>query len=304
MQLLWSRGGTKPIARRLRTELQPPIVIKNNGDRYQETPFDLAQAPATLLDHVFTCRAVGISRHAVVAHGWDREEEQMRQPTAAIAIAVISVLVSGCAVTRGNAESTTPTRSMIPRPLVERELVELLLSPEQVDVAMGATGMTVTNIQTAMSDNSATMTPQECLAVDGAAEAPVYSDSGYWAERDQSLNNGDDFTHYLKQAVVLFPTVERAAAFFDASAQQWSACRQYTHTQSESQWLVGQISNAHGTLGAIATQQNAAAPGWACGRALALRNNIIIDINTCSANPADSALKIADQIGTNVTARW
>jgi hypothetical protein len=228
----------------------------------------------------------------------------MRQPTAAIAIAAICVLITGCAVTKGNAESTTTTRPMIPRPLVERELAELLLSTEQVNVAMGATGMTVTNTHTAMSDNSATMAPQECLAIDGAAEAPVYGNSGYLAERDQSLNDGDKFTHYFKQAVVLFPTVERAGAFFDASAQQWPACRQYSHTQSESQWSVGQISNANGTLSTTATQQDASAPGWGCGRALALSNNVIIDINTCSANPADSALKIADQIAANVTARW
>jgi hypothetical protein len=228
----------------------------------------------------------------------------MRQPTAALAVAVICVLIAGCRTTKGNAESTTTTRSMIPRPLVERELAGLLLSPEQVNVAVGAAGMTVTNTQTSMSDNSATMAPQECLAIDGAVEAPVYANSGYWAERDQSLNDGDNFTHYLKQAVVLFPLVEEAGAFFDASAQQWPACRQYTHTQSESQWSVGQISNANDTLSTTATQQDASAPGWGCGRAVALRNNVIIDINTCSANPADSALKIADQIADNVTARW
>lgn len=228
----------------------------------------------------------------------------MRQPTATLAVAVICVLIAGCGSTKGNAESTTTTRSMIPRPLVERELAELLLSPEQVNAAMGATEMTVTNTQTSMSDNSATMAPQECLAIDGAAEAQVYANSGFQAERDQSLNDGDNFTHYLKQAVVLFPIVEKAGAFIDASAQQWAACRQYTHTQSESQWSVGQISNANGTLSTTATQQNASAPGWGCGRALALRNNVIIDINTCSANPADSALKIAEQIAANVTARW
>jgi hypothetical protein len=228
----------------------------------------------------------------------------MRQPTAALAVAVICVLIAGCRTTKGNAESTTTTRSMIPRPLVERELAGLLLSPEQVNAAMGATGMTVTNTQTSMSDNSAAMAPQECLAIDGAAEAGVYANSGFWAERDQSLNDGDHFTRYLKQAVVLFPIVEKAGAFFDASAQQWPACHQYTHTQSESQWSVGQISNANGTLSTTATQQNAGAPGWGCGRALALRNNVIIDINTCSANPADSALKIAEQIAANVTARW
>ena len=228
----------------------------------------------------------------------------MRQPTAALAIAIICVLIPGCGSTIGNAESPPTTRSMIPRPLVERELAGLLLSPEQVNVAMGAAGMTVTNSQTAMSDNSATMEPQECLAIDGAAEAPVYANSGYRAERDQSLNDGDNFTHYLKQAVVLFPTAEKAGAFFDASAQQWPACRQYTHTQSESQWSVGQISNANRTLTTTATQQNAGAPGWGCERALVLRNNVIIDINTCSANPADSALKIAEQIAANVAARW
>ena len=228
----------------------------------------------------------------------------MRQPTAALGVAVICILIAGCGGTKGSAGSTATTRSMIPRPLVERELAGLLLSPAQVNVAMGATAMTVTNAQTSMSDNSATMAPQECLAIDGAAEAPVYANSGYWAERDQSLNDGDNFTHYLKQAVVLFPTIEKAGAFFDASTQQWLACRQYTHTQSESQWSVGQISNANGTLSTTATQQNASAPGWGCGRALALRNNVIIDINTCSANPADSAVKIANQIADNVTARW
>jgi hypothetical protein len=133
----------------------------------------------------------------------------MRQPRVALAAGVICVLIAGCGSTIGNAESTTPTRSMIPRPLVERELAGLLLNPEQVNVALGAAGMSITNKQTSMSDNSTTMAPQECLAIDGAAEAPVYADSGYWAEHDQSLNDGDNFTHYLKQAVVLFPTVKK-----------------------------------------------------------------------------------------------
>jgi hypothetical protein len=227
----------------------------------------------------------------------------MRQPQVVVAVGVIGVLTAGCGGTTGSAESPTTTPSMIPRPVVARELPELLLSPEKVNAAMGATAMTVTNTQTAMSDNSATMAPAECLAIDGAAEAAVYANSGYWAEHDQSLNDGDKFTHYVKQAVVLFPTVEKAGALFDASAQQWPACRQYTHTQSGSQWSVGQIANTTDTLSTTATQQNAAAPGWGCGRALAHRNNVVIDINTCSANPADTAVKIADQIAAKVTAR-
>lgn len=193
---------------------------------------------------------------------------------------------------------------MIPRPLVERELAGLLLSPEQAAATMGATALTVTESQTSMSDHSAIMAPPECLAIDGAAELQVYANSGYRAERDQSLNDGDDFKHYLKQSVVLFPYLEKAQEFFEASAEQWPACHQYTHTQSGSQWTVGEITNANGALSTVATQQDAAAPGWACGRALVHRNNVVVDVNTCSADPADTALKIADQIATNVTAQW
>jgi hypothetical protein len=227
----------------------------------------------------------------------------MRRSTETLVAVAICVLSAGCLRT-GNAETTTPSPSLIPRPLVERELASLLLSPEQVDAAMGTTGMAVTGSQSTMSDNSATMSPLECLAIDGAAEAPVYANSGYWAERDASLNDGDAFTHYLKQAVVLFPTAEMAGAFLDASAQQWPQCREYTHAQSGSQWSVGRISNADTTLSTVATERNAASPGWGCGRALALRNNVIVDVNTCSANPGDSASKIALQIGDAVTSRW
>lgn len=228
----------------------------------------------------------------------------MRQPTTALAVAVICVSLAGCASTVGNAESPTTTPSRIPRPLVERELAGLLLNPDQVNAAMGTTGMAVTHQQDSMSDNSATMAPPDCLAIDGAAEAPVYADSGFWAERDQSLNNGDKFTHYLKQAVVLFPTIEKAGEFFSVSAGRWPACHEYTHTQSGTKWTVGPIANVNDTLSVTATEQNAAAPGWGCGRALTHTNNIVVDVNTCSANPADSAVRIAKQLADNVTARW
>ena len=179
-------------------------------------------------------------------------------------------------------------------------LPALLLSPDQVNIAMGATEMTVTKTHTSMSDDSATMAPKECLAVDGSAQAQVYAGSGYTAERDQTLQEGDNFAHYVEQAVVLFPSAKQAGAFFTASAQQWPACRQYTHTQTNSLWAVGPISNTNGTLSTTATQLNAKAPGWGCGRALAIRNNVIIDVNTCSANPTDSAVNIANQIAAKV----
>ena len=130
-------------------------------------------------------------------------------------------------------------------------------------------------------------------AIDGAAEATVYGTGGYWAERDQNLNDGDDFTHYLKQARGVVSHRGRSRGLSRAaSAKQWPTCREYTHTQSETLRSVGQISIRERPSSTTATQRTPVLRGWGCGRALTLRNNVIIDINTCSADPADSALKL------------
>lgn len=234
-------------------------------------------------------------------------DDYMRHLTAALAVAGICILTAGCGTGsnqgRSKSTTTTTTTSITPPPLQERGLDALLLSPEQVNAAMGAKEMTVTKNHTSMSDDSATMSPRECLAVDGSAQAQVYAGSGYTAERDLTLADGDNFTHYVDQAVVLFPTAKQANAFFTSSAQQWPTCRQYTHTQTKSEWSVGPISNSKGTLSTTTTQQNASAPGWACGRALTVINNVVIDVNTCSAKPEDSAVNIATQIAAKVPTR-
>jgi hypothetical protein len=116
-------------------------LSRSTVHRHQETPSASHRCRRPYWTMSSRAALWGYRATLSVAHGWNGEEH-MRQPTAAIAVAVICVL-TGCAVTTGNAESTTPTRSMIPRPLVERELAGLLLSPEQVNVAMGVTGMTV-----------------------------------------------------------------------------------------------------------------------------------------------------------------
>ncbi|AKK30006.1 sensor domain-containing protein [Mycobacterium sp. EPa45] len=222
-----------------------------------------------------------------------------------VTAAVFCVLMSaGCGGTIGGVAVTATPPKLIARPLVERELPGLLLSPDQVNAAMGVNNMAVTNTATSMADNAGVMAPLDCLAIDGAAETRVYADSGYLAERDQSLSDGDKLDHYVKQAVVLFPTAEQAENFFSASAQQWQACHAFTHTQSGTRWSVGQIATADDALSTTATEEEAKAPGRACGRALERRNNIIIDVNTCAADPGDSAPKIADQIAINVAAKW
>ena len=238
--------------------------------------------------------------------------------TVIVAVALVGVLIardSGSISTPTTSETITPTTSETITPTTSESPVDpspratdnavaqgalkgFLLSPEQINTAMGATDMRVMDSGVAMSDDSGMMKPKECLAIDGSTRAKVYAGSNFMAERDQTLQDGYHLTHFAEQAVVLYPSAKKADAFLTASAQQWPACHQYTRIQT--QWTVGAISNTNGTLSTIATQQNANAPGWGCGRALAARNNVVIDVTTCSANPADSAVTIANQIAAKV----
>jgi hypothetical protein len=245
-----------------------------------------------------------MSRREQVGCATGMGKEEMHHLAATFVAAGVGVLVAGCgAGSQTKQTSTTTITSLIPRPVVERELESFLLTPAQVNPLMGATGMAVIRKHDAMSDDSTTMRPAECLAIDGSAQAQVYANSGFTGVRDQELNDGDSFTHYAEQAVVLFPTVKQAHVFFVASALRWPACRQYIHTQSRTQWDVGAISDDNDVLSAISTQEAAKTGGWACGRALAVKNNVVVDVNTCSPNPASSAVDIASQIVAKLASR-
>ncbi|MFZ0903058.1 MAG: sensor domain-containing protein [Mycobacterium sp.] len=187
----------------------------------------------------------------------------------------------------------------------------MLLSTDQINTAMGTTGMTVTQTPTAMVDVSADMPDKACLHMASVLEAPVYEGSGWSALRGQGLSDhfypGNRLRHRVVQAVVLFSSSRDAGAFFTASAQRWPACanRQFTFTmpgQPDAVWSVGPVSNVNGTLSATSTEVSPppAVPGWACQRALTVINNVAIDINTCTGSVSDSAVDIAHQIAAKV----
>lgn len=230
----------------------------------------------------------------------------MRVFSAWVLVVAGAVLVAGCephalTVLPIITTSSVPTTTTAAAPVAEGALRALLLTPEQVNPIMEATDMVVTRTHTALSDDSATMHPRECLAIDGAAQEPNYADSGYTGVRDQALSEGDDFDHFAEQAVVAFPSARQAAAFFAHAAQQWPACHEYSHLQSGTIWTAGPIANADGMLSTIATQDNAGNDvSWACGRALTVVNNVAVDVNTCSADPRDTAVVIAGQIAAKV----
>ena len=72
----------------------------------------------------------------------------MRQLTAALAVAGICILTGGCSSGSNQGTKTSTTKSTTTTttapPLADTALAALLLSPEQVNTAMGATEMAIT----------------------------------------------------------------------------------------------------------------------------------------------------------------
>ena len=224
----------------------------------------------------------------------------MRQVSGWLIFPAICIVVAACS-SGNHGTATTSTTSTTAPPVAEAALDGLLLSPAEINTAMGATGMTVMGTYHKMDDHSADVPNNDCLAMYGPGEPSVYAGSGASATRAQLLKDGADIsqTKYSAfQTVVLFSSADQAAAFFTASSKRWPACSNLGYTIGNREMLdVGPVSNANGTLSATETREGG---GWVCQRALTVSNNVAIDITACSANPADSAVNIANQIAATV----
>lgn len=185
-------------------------------------------------------------------------------------------------------------------PMTEGGLDDLLLTPDQVDSAMGAKGMTVGVHSDEMFDVSDFVPDKACLPLASVVEDPVYAGSGWTAVRKQELENPQN-DRYVGQAAVLFPSVRTANAFFAASTQKWPACsnRRYTFTENQPHtvYTVGSVHDTNSTLTVDATVE---ATGRTCERALTVANNVVIDVAACSPNTKDQGAAIAHQIAAKV----
>ena len=187
----------------------------------------------------------------------------------------------------------------------------LLLSPDQINTAMGATGMALAENTPVMWDESANLPDKACVPLFGPVEMLAYAGSGSGAVHGQIVGEPTHSrevlpTHQVLQYVVSFSSAHDADAFFTTSAQRWPACsnRQYTHTfGGGAVWTVGPVSNTNGTLSATRIM-DAGNVSLTCQRALTVANNVAIDIEACtingSASLGDAAVNIAHQIAAKV----
>jgi serine/threonine kinase PknH len=174
----------------------------------------------------------------------------------------------------------------------------LLLGVDQINAAMGTTGMASANTLTEMPDNSSWVSDQACLPLSAAVQAKVYADSGYSAVRVQVVSKPQQ--NMVEQAVVSFPSPQQASSFFTTSTQSWQSCsnRQFTLAANGNSQAntVGPVSNTDGTLSATVTPANSLGT---CERALTVANNVAVDVTAC-VGPPGAAVSIAHQIAAKV----
>ena len=213
----------------------------------------------------------------------------MRQLTVVLALASACIFVASCS-----------SRGGPPPPVPTDVLDRLLLSPAEINTAIGTTGILVNGTGAVMSDDSANIPDKDCR-FNLSAQASVYDGSGWIATRNQYLSDSS-YSHEVWQAVVSFPSANDAARFFTASAQRWQACRQFHYInpgQPDKVWTVGPIAITNGTLSTTDIQVGGG--GFTDQRALAVSNNVAIDVAMYAVNPAhDSVFNIVDQIAAKV----
>lgn len=184
-------------------------------------------------------------------------------------------------------------------PLGPDRLSGLLLSPADINGVMGSSSMQPGKPITSTDSSSVTVSAPDCQGALYTTQDLVYAGSGYSAVSGLvSSEAGENSDHWVNQAVVLFPSTDRAKNLVRISAQKWKGCAGKTVTVTNKgktyRWTFAQLQGRPPRVTLMDAQDGA--HGWKCQRALDVANNVVVDINACGYHVGDQGVRIADKI--------
>jgi eukaryotic-like serine/threonine-protein kinase len=202
--------------------------------------------------------------------------------------------------------SGTSTPSKPAAPLSSALLSRLLLSPAQVAGIIGAEALVQESFADSVIDDSPKLLEKDCVGVVAPAQHLVYADTGWTGVRSQALRSAGNGPriYAVIQAVITFPTAVAAKKLLAAQDSQWTGCSGRTLTlsfpapPSPQVWTVGTPADSDGTLTTTQTLKDGG--GMKCQRALAVRNNVAIDITACRFDVANQAVDILNGIAAKI----
>lgn len=236
---------------------------------------------------------------------------------AAVIGAIVTVVVAVVAVAVLNAKSrshddvssppSSTTSAAAPTgPLNSTALSGLLLSPERVAGMVGAAELVQESFADSVIDDSEKLLQKDCIGVMAPAQHLVYADAGWTGVRSQALRNAGEGPriYAVIQAVISFPDAEAAKKLFADQQSQWASCSGRTLTltfpapPTPQLWTAGTPADMDGAM--VMTQTLKDGGGMQCQRALAVRNNVAVDVSACRYDVAEQALDILHGIAAKI----
>jgi hypothetical protein len=224
-----------------------------------------------------------------------------------VAAAGMSLVLTGCTVSATGRPAAAPDLGhWRPPQTLNARLTNLLLSAGDVNALGQTTTMAVRRPISEMSHSEDTVSDRNCLDAYSPVEAAIYRDSSWVALEGQFLDNAhsrDKNKHALLQAVVRLRDAELAQQFFARAKPRWAGCadRPLTITQPGDdpvKWSLGKLTASDTTLSIVQTLGGG--KGFACQRALGVRNNIVIDTLWCGFDTANQAGDVVAKIAAAV----
>ena len=140
---------------------------------------------------------------------WNQPPKPKRNPWPIIAaVAVVLVIVVGGVGVWLLIKPPPPPPP--PSPITSEHLSALLLSPSDINSVMGSSTMQPGKPIVSMDTSAVTLSSRDCQGALYTSQDPVYAGSGYTGVSGLvSSEPGDNYDHWVNQAVILFPSADR-----------------------------------------------------------------------------------------------
>lgn len=216
---------------------------------------------------------------------------------------VAAVQLSGDSTPVEVAEPSSTTTASSPRTpptFASSGLLGLLPPADAVKAVVGGADLVVDTSPRPLDTGN--VVEQECRGAMGAGEQATYDGSGYQGFQLELVKDQADasFVANATVAVATFLTADQAEHFFDQQPQKWGSCaaRTLTFDYGERGTRVMRLGPTAVTSDRILTlpENWVDAPQQQCEHALAVRNNVVIDVQACSATRGQPAVTILRDI--------
>ncbi|MCP9275886.1 serine/threonine-protein kinase PknH/PknJ [Mycolicibacterium arenosum] len=189
----------------------------------------------------------------------------------------------------------TPTAPPVAPTVAASALGGFLPTGESVSAAIGGGVLTERPPAPIPFDNSSYFTSDaQCIGAWSSAQKATYGGSGFQGFQARTVFDQSTTGYYVTNATVAvatFPSAERAEDFRAAQQAAWAPCANRTLTLTMPAGFTRDVQ-----LGAVSTdaagiltlpQTWPDLPQQVCQRALAVRNNVVVDVHACAQRPAD-----------------